>query len=542
MNSQVASPTSSCNSSLISASAVMVESDEFESSESEDDDQAVAVAAAGGITQDDDDEDDDSDKENIEDDGLWNDLEKPYKAPPKDSQSRRWMFTLNNWTEAEYKELHESINVAIDYLIMGKEVAPKTGTPHIQGFFYFGTNRRFSTLKKKYNRRICWTRPSCKDTTRVINYHKKGIQSKAEWKRHHCKGKNWNTANNWEEWGVPPVDKSGQRSELTDAKEFITREAEEHGIVNRWKLFNENFTAVARAPVVLDDWSKMEEQRVRRAKQIQECEEIVLRPWQEYLLTKILNPVERQVLFVVDKVGGMGKTTFCKWLGKKYPELNPYVLKPGKLADMTYELSKYSPPPKCIIVDAPRSRAEILQYDFLEGCKDGFVSSPKYHSCHSYLEENTPVAAMMNEVPNLCKLTLSRYHVIYIDDKEGNYRVFDEAETPFPSDIFKDAERARKMQDSAYTGSDDEDDDDDVYEPRESRRRNKKRKAKGGVFGMDEQFVQTMMAYMAEDIANKRQARMFREEQPRAAETRPPRARDDHPLSAAERAARREQR
>lgn len=50
--------------------------------------------------------------------------------------SSKWCFTLNNYTEGEMKALMESFKrEEFTYICWGHEIAPKTGTPHLQGYF-----------------------------------------------------------------------------------------------------------------------------------------------------------------------------------------------------------------------------------------------------------------------------------------------------------------------------------------------------------------------------------------------------------------------
>lgn len=51
------------------------------------------------------------------------------------SKNRSWCFTLNNYTEEETECLKEWITKYCVYGIFGKELAPTTGTPHLQGYF-----------------------------------------------------------------------------------------------------------------------------------------------------------------------------------------------------------------------------------------------------------------------------------------------------------------------------------------------------------------------------------------------------------------------
>jgi hypothetical protein len=62
------------------------------------------------------------------------------------AKARAWVFTFNNYTDAD-----ESTIQGIDstYLVYGREVAPTTGTPHLQGYIYFKNARSRKSLVKK---------------------------------------------------------------------------------------------------------------------------------------------------------------------------------------------------------------------------------------------------------------------------------------------------------------------------------------------------------------------------------------------------------
>lgn len=54
---------------------------------------------------------------------------------PEPYQARCWMFTVNNYTAEEELFLREQLECR--YVKFGKETAPTTGTPHLQGFVVF---------------------------------------------------------------------------------------------------------------------------------------------------------------------------------------------------------------------------------------------------------------------------------------------------------------------------------------------------------------------------------------------------------------------
>lgn len=65
------------------------------------------------------------------------------------SRHRGWVFVWNNYTEANWEMLKLW---DCRYLIMGKEIAPTTGTPHIQGYVYFDNARTKGSMNKKLNK------------------------------------------------------------------------------------------------------------------------------------------------------------------------------------------------------------------------------------------------------------------------------------------------------------------------------------------------------------------------------------------------------
>lgn len=68
----------------------------------------------------------------------------PIRHSKSVTELRRFVFTLNNWTEAEYQAI-ASFDCA--WLIIGKEHG-RNHTPHLQGACIIGKKLRFNTLKR----------------------------------------------------------------------------------------------------------------------------------------------------------------------------------------------------------------------------------------------------------------------------------------------------------------------------------------------------------------------------------------------------------
>ena len=68
--------------------------------------------------------------------------------PPK---HQGFCFTHNNWAEDDeihFRALFDS--GYFKFLIFGKEHAPSTGTPHLQGFFWTSEPKQLVVVKKKF--------------------------------------------------------------------------------------------------------------------------------------------------------------------------------------------------------------------------------------------------------------------------------------------------------------------------------------------------------------------------------------------------------
>jgi len=70
--------------------------------------------------------------------------------PSTDVRSRDWCFTINNYQNLApgvLATLKEKMSAG-KYWILGKEVCPTTGTPHLQGFFWLENARTWSAIRR----------------------------------------------------------------------------------------------------------------------------------------------------------------------------------------------------------------------------------------------------------------------------------------------------------------------------------------------------------------------------------------------------------
>lgn len=65
---------------------------------------------------------------------------------PQSSQAKRWLFTLNNYTELEYDHVVSKCRELGSYAVIGRERGAE-GTPHLQGYVIFTAQYRLARVK-----------------------------------------------------------------------------------------------------------------------------------------------------------------------------------------------------------------------------------------------------------------------------------------------------------------------------------------------------------------------------------------------------------
>lgn len=292
----------------------------------------------------------------------------PIPSSPM-SRARHWCFTLNNYTTEDLERIC-ALEGQVDYLIFGKEVG-ESGTPHLQGFVSFSSRVRITHCQQTIGRAYF----------AVARHVKQSIE--------YCKKDGDVT-----QFGVPPKS-PGRRNDLEDFKNAVMA-----GVFDMKVLRLEFSEVIAKYPKFVVDF--VQDYMPRK-----EVQAFPLRPWQARLYSDLLLPPDdRQIIFVVDPVGNQGKSWFCHYYASLHD--NAQVLLPGKKADMTYVLD---PLVRVLFCDAPRSKqGDVLQYDFFEEVKNGYIFSPKYESRVKSMKK-CHVVVMMNEMPDESKLSRDRYDI-----------------------------------------------------------------------------------------------------------------------------------
>lgn len=295
-------------------------------------------------------------------------------------RAKSWCFTLNNYTPEDVDRLSASIP-SVDYLIFGREVG-ENGTPHLQGLVVFKRRLRLTQVIAAIGQAHCTI---TRQLENAIEYCKK--------------------EGDFVEVGSLPqrssssANKTKENSELEAFKNSV-----KEGVTDMKTLREIHSEITAQFPRFVSDY--IQDHRPPPA-----VRPFPLRPWQETLYARlILEPDDREIIFIVDTTGNQGKSWFARYFKQLHDTAQ--IVIPGKKADMAFVIDEDM---KTFFFDCPRSKqGDFIQYDFLEELKNGLISSPKYESKLKWLKK-PHVVVMMNEYPDRSKLSEDRYSITVLN-------------------------------------------------------------------------------------------------------------------------------
>lgn len=292
------------------------------------------------------------------------------------NRGQNWCFTVNNYTDVELLHLQLlAEDAAVAYLIVGREVAPTTGTPHLQGFIRFNSRIRFAAVQALL--------PVC---------HLSSARGTPEQNRTYC-----SKGGDFDEWGTCPAHQPGRRSDFEVYLEWLrTLDAEpsERDLIEQFPALYGRYRSAMRRMA-----SEITPRPVLRAGE--------LRPWQTALVEWLSGDADdRTVRFFVDRDGGFGKSWLCGYVLSTLDGVQ--VLGPGKRDDLAHAIDVRS---RIFLFNIPRGNAEYLNYGLLEMIKDRMVLSPKYESTMKILLTQPHVVVFMNEEPDQTKMSADRYDI-----------------------------------------------------------------------------------------------------------------------------------
>lgn len=300
----------------------------------------------------------------------------PRQASPR---SKSWCFTAPNYSDADYARLVDviAVNPAVEYIVFGRETAPTTGLPHLQGYVVF-VNRR--------------TRASTSTFLGIGGIHLEPARATPIEAAEYCK----KDGDYYEHGTLPPA--RGERTDISTMVQWIKDQPTRPSEADIACHFPSYYLRYRTNLLLLVDQLRPSVPNVQGDP----------RPWQLDLQQLLEDdPDDRTVNFLVDPVGAAGKTWMASWWKTMHPNTTQ-ILMVGKRDDLAYTID---PTCKYFFFDVPRSQMEFLQYSVLEMLKNRIVFSPKYQSATKYLTSHVHVVVFCNEQPDYTKLSADRYNV-----------------------------------------------------------------------------------------------------------------------------------
>lgn len=297
-----------------------------------------------------------------------------------------FVFTHNNYTATTLADLHALFDTLVAsgdllYGIVGKEVAPTTGTHHLQGYVQFVSRRRIGSIRSLL--RGAHVEVARGDVDANYTYCSKG--------------------GDYFEFG----DKSkcvsqGKRTDFDRFKDWVKaqpRYPSDAAIAEEWtSLYCRYGKRLTDLRDLLYPRSVLETAPVREG-------------WQSELEQVLDEGPEddRKIMFYCDPEGGKGKTWFIRKYLSEHDDAQ--LLGVGKRDDIAHALD---PTKRVFFFNVPRGSMQYMQYGVLESIKDRLIFSPKYNARAKVLVHNPHVIVFCNEEPDEEALTADRYDIHYL--------------------------------------------------------------------------------------------------------------------------------
>jgi len=296
------------------------------------------------------------------------------------SRGKAWCFTLNNYTDAEYRRIIEwGAGSQCEYLVVGRERGA-SGTPHLQGYVVLDVRKRMQQVKEALGNRV----------------HLELARGTAAQNREYC-----TKENDFSECGTLPVVSQGKRTDLDRFKSWVLDYVADNG-----RRPSEREIALEHSSL----WLRYQPRLMSLLDFLCPPQNLVdgdLRPWQLELFEELKEPCtdDRSIVFYYDIDGGKGKSWFCRYCFSKL-ERRVQLLSVAKRDDLAHAID-----PTCdiFLINVPRLQMEYLRYEILESLKDRTVFSPKYQSGMKILAQTPHVVVFANEAPVESQMTADRY-------------------------------------------------------------------------------------------------------------------------------------
>lgn len=308
---------------------------------------------------------------------------------------KQFVFTHNNYTGVDlqrYNDIFSGQGNGITYAVFGQEVAPTTGTRHLQGYVVFDDRKRIGAVR-----------------TLFPGAHVEVARGTPQQASDYCKKEG-----DYREFGdFSSIPFQGKRTDLDQFKSWLNDQTEwptDAHIANNFPTLYIRYPRILELRNLVFPPPRLETANLNPG-------------WQTNLNTKLEGVCndDREIIFVVDEEGGQGKTWFCRKYLTDHDDVQ--VLSIGKRDDLAHAVDITK---RVFLFNIPRDQLQYMQFGILESIKDRVVFSPKYKSATKLLLHKPHVVVFCNEDPRDMedwerKLSADRPNIVRIDQDEEQF-------------------------------------------------------------------------------------------------------------------------
>jgi len=342
--------------------------------------------------------------------------------PTKRARGVNFCFTVNNYGQDDVTKLQEED--WISYCCVGKEVG-ESGTPHLQGYLQMKRGEKSKTIYTEINiakrlEKVLGQRPHVELAKGTVEQNKTYCAKQAEEE----------DDDKFSEWG----EARGRKSQgvRTDINDFLQAAMSGKDDV---ELATEYPTEFAKYHKAAEKARKAFKAKAAGDKMKAKFKGAELRDWQEKLVKQVDAQNDRQVTWVIDPVGGKGKSWLANWL---YANKDAFIVDCGKQADIAhaYDCQEW------VVFDLTRSQEERVNYQVIECFKNGRIFSPKYDSTMKIFEP-AKVLVFANWAPEMEALSADRWDIVDMEAEQDQEKYIREVlRKPMPWGVYAESAAA----------------------------------------------------------------------------------------------------
>lgn len=324
-------------------------------------------------------------------------------SPSKGSQKKtcttraiQWCFTLNNYTVDEYDGLLGLYPENVEYIIIGKEIATTTGTPHLQGYFKLTERKRFNQVKDLCN------------TVRISLYACKGT---AQQNIDYC-----SKDGDFEERGARPV-KEPKKQKMQRIISHLMGGGSKKELVDSdlCHVYVTNRRKIESTIAEIQDEEKRISMTENVRRQLNLCN---YKEWEETVIEMMNSQYnqsdKRTINWFCDRKGGVGKTEFIEKIRLRSDDVISFRDDPAPEVKYIYNGQKM------VYFDIPRNA--YVNYCLIETIKDGMFISTKYEPKVKFCKRPS-VAVFSNIFPDVTKLSMDRWNIYEFEHNDTVVRL-----------------------------------------------------------------------------------------------------------------------